>query len=331
MSESLIGLPDKRVWLLPHATEWKQLYAVQKERLLTLLAPYLGSIVTDIQHIGSTAIPGIPAKPIIDIGVAVTDFDAARVCIEPLQQAGFVYLGENEVPGRHFFYLGEGPTTGRTHHVHMLEQDSRFWLEMIGFRDYMLEHPAIAAAYGEMKMKLAREFPDDRPGYLAGKAPFILQVLGLVLPDSPLSWTSIHHSDSGVSFAYCQSVVGLPVMIDIGRGGVARRIHLYTEDRRSLYFEVTLYGEPLTINEGRDRLVEGLRDQFQSFELTELHPIDLDTIPAQQFGFTAGAIRREVIFVPGPDRLLRIIFDPFSPMNWAVLESVDIHDPSPEG
>lgn len=322
MSESIVGLPDGRVRLLPYSPEWKGLFADEARRIADILGPYVGPVVREIQHVGSTSIPGIPAKPIIDIGVAVTDFESAKPCIERLQEAGYTYLGENEVPGRHFFYLGAPTTTGRTHHLHMFKLDSREWRETIGFRDYLRNHPAVAEAYGEIKTELASTFPNDRPGYLAGKAPFIRQVLRLAVPENPLLWTTIRDGDMGASFDFSQEVAGQPVEIEISRSTSSRRIRLLTPDRRALYFELTVYDGPLEVTEAHDRFVHGLHQHFHVRKLTELHQIILGTYPAWQFGFTGDTIRREVIFIPQATRLLRVILDPLGPLNWAMLNTL---------
>ncbi|MCJ7551153.1 MAG: GrpB family protein, partial [Anaerolineae bacterium] len=113
----MIGLERGVVRLAPYTTEWQRCFEAEKERLQAVIGQY----VLDIQHVGSTSIPGMIAKPIIDIGIAVTSFEEARVCIQPIQQLGYEYRGELKIPRRHYFVKGDP----RTHHLHMNEIDSR--------------------------------------------------------------------------------------------------------------------------------------------------------------------------------------------------------------
>lgn len=167
----MLGLEPGIVKLLPHNPQWAQLFQQEKQRLQTAIAPH----VLDIQHVGSTSIPGIPAKPIIDIAIAVTNFEQAAVCIQPVEQLGYTYKGEHGIPRRHYFSKGEP----RTHHIHMNQIDSHAWQHHIRFRDYLRQHPQIAQEYAALKIQLAHQFPTDRNGYLNGKAPFIERILHL--------------------------------------------------------------------------------------------------------------------------------------------------------
>ena len=96
--------------------------------------------VLDIQHVGSTSIPGMIAKPIIDIAIAVKNFEEASVCIEPIERLGYEYKGEFGIPRRHYFTKGNP----RTHHIHMNEISSHDWSDQITFRNYLLQHQAMA-------------------------------------------------------------------------------------------------------------------------------------------------------------------------------------------
>lgn len=168
---SAIGLADGRVNLRPYSTEWPVLFMREKARL----EDAIGRHVRDIQHVGSTSIPDMPAKPIIDIGVAVDNFEAAAVCIAPMEALGYKYKGENGIPRRHFFHRGRP----RAYHLHMNEVSSKDWRQQIAFRDYLIAHPEAAAAYAALKRELAARYPNDREAYLAGKAPLIEEILRL--------------------------------------------------------------------------------------------------------------------------------------------------------
>ena len=166
-----IGLPNGKVTLLPYTRTWMQLFEDEK----ALLQAALGSQVLDIQHVSSTSIPGMPAKPIIDIAIAVINFEDARVCILPIQHLGYEYKGELGIPRRHYFTKGNP----RTFHIHMNEIGSRDWADQIFFRDYLTRHPQCAQEYADLKLGLAKQFPHDREAYLAGKAPYIQHILQL--------------------------------------------------------------------------------------------------------------------------------------------------------
>ncbi len=167
----MIGLEKGVVRLVPHQEAWAGLFKKEKARIKAAV----GQHILDIQHVGSTAIPGIPAKPIIDIGVAVRNFEEAAVCIEPIVELGYVYRGENGIPRRHYFRLG----SPRTHHLHINEINGPDWQNQILFRDYLRRHPEVAAEYGRLKTNLAAKNPNDREAYLAAKGPFIENVLKL--------------------------------------------------------------------------------------------------------------------------------------------------------
>ncbi|MGD9091465.1 MAG: GrpB family protein [Anaerolineales bacterium] len=165
----MIGLEYGVVKLVPYSTEWKRLLEVEME----LLQAAIGQHVLDIQRVGSTAIPGIVAKPIIDIGIAVRNFGCAGTCIPAIKQLGYQYKGENGIPRRHFFVKGDP----RSQNIQMNEMNSRDWENQVRFRDYLIEHPELAEEYSVLKVKLAQQYPTDREAYLDGKAPFITQVL----------------------------------------------------------------------------------------------------------------------------------------------------------
>ena len=169
---STIGLKQGTVELHPYSADWASLFAAEKARLEGVIGQY----VLDIQHIGSTSIPNMPAKPILDIGVAVQNFEAAAVCIAPLEALGYDYRGENGIPRRHLFVKG----IDRTHHLHMNEITSRDWRITIAFRDYLRSHPDVAREYAALKRSLAQQFPTDRLAYTEGKAPFIQNILELL-------------------------------------------------------------------------------------------------------------------------------------------------------
>ncbi len=166
-----IGLEKGIVLIIPYTSEWRRIFETEE----ILLLAKLGKLVLDIQHVGSTAIPGMLAKPIIDIAIAVTDFDKARVSIPLMEGLGYEYRAEQGIPRRHMFARGNP----RTFHVHMLEIESLEWQNHLLFRDYLCQHPDAAKEYAQLKLQLATQYPQDRVAYTDGKAPFIQQVLQL--------------------------------------------------------------------------------------------------------------------------------------------------------
>ena len=167
----MIGLEEGAVRLTPYNEEWERLFREEA----SCLQIAVGRFVLDIQHVGSTSIPGMIAKPIIDIAIAVKNFEEANVCIKPIESVGYQYRGENGIPRRHFFVKGNP----RTYHIHMNEIDSRDWNEQISFRNYLSHHEDIASGYAELKVELAQRYPTDRQAYTENKSPFIKHVLQL--------------------------------------------------------------------------------------------------------------------------------------------------------
>ncbi|MCI0388939.1 MAG: GrpB family protein [Acidobacteria bacterium] len=167
----VIGLQKGQVILVHYNSEWERLFAEEKDRLQATIGDY----VIDIQHVGSTSIPGIVAKPIIDIGIAVNNYEEASICIGPMERLGYEYRGENGIPRRHYFVKG----SPRTHHIHVVEMASHDWQTLVLFRDYLLAYPEIAQKYAVLKLRLADEFRNDREAYQQGKGEFIQNVIEL--------------------------------------------------------------------------------------------------------------------------------------------------------
>jgi GrpB-like predicted nucleotidyltransferase (UPF0157 family) len=148
------------------------------EREREVVVGALGKLVLEIEHIGSTAIPGLPAKPIIDLLVGIRSLGEARSCaVKPLVQLGYVYIPDYEpwLPDELFFRKGvPGPWT---HHVHVMEPGNPRWDDHLRFRDYLRAHPATAADYAELKKSLAKRFGEDIGAYRDAKDDFVHDVL----------------------------------------------------------------------------------------------------------------------------------------------------------
>jgi len=146
---------------------WPRRYEEERDRI----AAALGDAVVAIEHVGGTAVPGLPAKPVIDIMVGVPDIERAGQAVAGLINLGYQYVPEleSQLPERRYFRRG----TPETHHVHMVTMGSDFWEEHVLFRDYLRSNPQAAEEYGKLKRGLANRFRFDRDAYRAGKVPFI--------------------------------------------------------------------------------------------------------------------------------------------------------------
>jgi GrpB-like predicted nucleotidyltransferase (UPF0157 family) len=165
----MLGLKKGSVALFPHHEHWHELFAEEKARLQNAI----GENILAIEHIGSTSICGISAKPIIDICAAFNENPEAEKCIAPLVNLGYEYRGEHGIAGRYYFVKGEP----RTHHLHIVKIDSDFWRSHLLFRDYLRRNSAVAKEYDNLKQELANKHAKNRDAYLEGKAEFIENVL----------------------------------------------------------------------------------------------------------------------------------------------------------
>ena len=168
----MIGLKRGTVELLPHNPLWEDVAAETIKKLKSLL----NDVAVDIQHVGSTSIQNICAKPIIDIAVGVNTLDSIKPYIELLKKNGIVFRKE-DVKEQLLFVIGDFEKEFRTHHIHVVEWNSIAWNNYINFRDYLNAFPECAKEYDELKKKLALEFADNRGNYTAGKQEFIDRIL----------------------------------------------------------------------------------------------------------------------------------------------------------
>src|SRR5438105_8172350 len=148
---------------------WPEVYELERGLLVGALYPF----VVDIQHIGSTSVPGLAAKPIIDIGVAIEEYPLPEVSIEAVVALGYEYVGEYGIPRRHYFHKG----SPRIHHLHVLEVSGEEWQKHILFRDYIRAHREQARRYETLKRDLARRYEHDREAYTDSKTEFVLATL----------------------------------------------------------------------------------------------------------------------------------------------------------
>ena len=174
----MLGLKRGTVQLCEHEQAWE----IEAQNTIFRLKEILGAVIKDIQHVGSTSIPSIKAKPIIDIAIAVDDFEDVLLLEEELKKQGFYYrpqvdLGEQLLFASGSYYDGTGDL--QTHFIHIVKTGSMDWRNYINFRDYLNSTPAVAKVYEDLKVLLAKQAPVDngREKYLRGKHDFIVYTL----------------------------------------------------------------------------------------------------------------------------------------------------------
>ncbi|BAY96127.1 hypothetical protein NIES37_00530 [Tolypothrix tenuis PCC 7101] len=160
-----------KVEVVPHDSTWSVKFEEEAKRI----ALALGDNIVAIHHIGSTSIPNIYAKPIIDLLVQVKDLAKLDQQCSAMIALGYEAMGEFGLPGRRFFRRDNKAGT-RTHHVHIFEFDVAEVQRHLAFRDYMIAHPDDALKYSDLKRELAKQFPQDIQGYVNGKDGFVKEM-----------------------------------------------------------------------------------------------------------------------------------------------------------
>ncbi|MHC1948580.1 GrpB family protein [Bradyrhizobium sp. UFLA06-06] len=156
--------------VLDYDPNWPAMFETERARV----EHALGSLALAIEHVGSTAVPGLPSKPIIDLMVGVPSLAEARErCIEPIEALGYNYIPEYAawLPGELFFR--KGPPGPWTHHLHVMEPSNPRWETLLVFRDYLRAHPEAAHAYADIKQALAASSREDIAAYRNGKTRFV--------------------------------------------------------------------------------------------------------------------------------------------------------------
>jgi GrpB-like predicted nucleotidyltransferase (UPF0157 family) len=183
LEERIARVVKDRVEVVPYCADWSRLFEEEKTHLLSCLPP---GIVRRIEHFGSTSVPGLAAKPVVDMLVEVSSLDETRRTASPiLEDRGYDYFWRptygDDGPPWYAWFIRRDTKGVRTHHIHMVENTPEFaghW-ERLLFRDYLRMHPETAAEYGALKLRLAREYPDDRVEYTRAKGEFIMRVTDL--------------------------------------------------------------------------------------------------------------------------------------------------------
>ncbi len=167
------------VVVVAYDSAWPVQFEEEKARIVAAIGTYLDAI----EHIGSTAVPGLGSKPVLDIQASVRNYSLIAECVPLLEGLGYEYKGEHGIPGRHFFRKPGTAVSGleRTHHLHIVSKDAALgratWEKQVLFRDYLCAHPETAQEYYRLKSTLALQFAADRQSYTQGKTDFILNVV----------------------------------------------------------------------------------------------------------------------------------------------------------
>lgn len=167
-----IGLKTGVVKLLPHQAEWE----TNAEETIMLMKTILGDTCIDIQHVGSTSIKHICAKPIIDIAVAVNELADILPYNDVLSKNGIFYRKE-ETTGQLLYLMGDLENEIKTHHIHVVKYNSVNWQNYLNFRDYLNAFPEKARLYNELKQELAKKYASERKLYTDGKSELIKALL----------------------------------------------------------------------------------------------------------------------------------------------------------
>lgn len=164
-------MSDASVKVVSYNPDWPAMFLAEQQHLTEVLSSWLcGSI----EHVGSTAVPGLAAKPVIDIMVPVESLSASKEAIKALQNVGYCYY-PYKADVMHWF-CKPSPEV-RTHHLHLIPVGSELWKQRVAFRDHLRNSPQDLKRYAELKLGLAEQYHDDRELYTQAKWPFIKSVL----------------------------------------------------------------------------------------------------------------------------------------------------------
>jgi len=168
---------DAPVHVVPYDPGWPDRFEAERRALVEAIGPWL--VANSIEHIGSTAVPRLAAKPVIDIMAGVETLDASRAALVVLERCKYCYFPyRSDV----MHWLCKPSPAERTHHLHLVPIGCALWIERLAFRDYLRTHPDVAQEYAVLKRRLADAHPFDREAYTDAKSPFVRRVLERALP-----------------------------------------------------------------------------------------------------------------------------------------------------
>jgi GrpB-like predicted nucleotidyltransferase (UPF0157 family) len=175
--DAMTPVPEQPVHIVPYDESWPSRF--EQER--TIMDRVIGGwVVGGIEHVGSTAVPGLVAKPVIDIMVGVESLEASRAAIPVLGEIEYCYFPYR--PDVMHWFCKPSPSF-RTHHLHLIPFRSRLWVERLAFRDYLRGHTDVAVEYAELKQRLAAQHRLDREAYTDAKTPFVERIVKIALAE----------------------------------------------------------------------------------------------------------------------------------------------------
>ena len=169
---TMIGLKRHTVEVVDHYPGWAPLAADACQQVRNVG----GDLIADLQHVGSTAVPGLPAKPILDLAASVRTHEAIPEIIKRLTEIGYLYRGYKGENGGHLFVKESSPDI-RTIHLHVVEHNGVQWKNYLLFRDLLRQDTQLRKQYAELKRRLAKELGNDRHAYTGAKQDFVRRVL----------------------------------------------------------------------------------------------------------------------------------------------------------
>ena len=161
---------DPTIRIVDHDPGWPRCAREELERV----AEALGATAVRLEHVGSTSVPGLGAKPIIDMQVSVADIERQDDYVGPLEGLGYLFAPDPAFPDYHYFAKPHGRP--RSHHLHVCQADSHQELRHLAVRDFLCAHPDEAASYEQLKRELVRDQPQDRLAYVAGKDGYMIEL-----------------------------------------------------------------------------------------------------------------------------------------------------------
>ncbi len=164
-----LGLESGVVRLVEYDARWPALFAAEEQRI----RDKCGTLPLRLEHVGGTSIPGMCAKPVLDIVAGRPQGSQVQDYLSALARAGYEHRGEQGVPGREFFRRGQP----RAYHVHLVEGGSPVWRDYLAFRDYLRAHAEAARQFADLKRALAARFPRDREAYINAKSARVQEIL----------------------------------------------------------------------------------------------------------------------------------------------------------
>lgn len=170
----------RRVVLVTYDPEWPARFEAARAAILEACR----GVVKEVEHIGSTAVPGLAAKAIIDMMPGLERFEDGERCVAPLEGLGYEYRGEYGIPGRHYFVRDDPETGKRLEHLHMYAIGHDEWIAHLALRDYLRAHDDWRDRYEALKRDLAAKYPTDVEAYAEAKTEFVKRVVELHAAES---------------------------------------------------------------------------------------------------------------------------------------------------